>query len=417
MSCVKVIFALCFVEVFGVLFMIGIQQIGYNLDLFDARAELSIFDLKDYQRPLDGSSSPVRISNNNALLRNKAYAPKNTTLTNHVYEEKTKNQTSFRCPEENLDNWNFNCKVLCADMPEKTNFSEHAQPRINCQTMQPVMELENVTGMEPVQVFSENSECLQTFVMENCHDKELVPNLVHYIWFSKREMNFYHFLSFLSASRFLDPCLILVHGDHLPFGTYWEYLLTLVPNIMHVQKSPPEDIFGKPFGFIEHKADIARIQALQRFGGIYIDTDEIILRSLDPLRKYPVTLSRAVDYNLSNGLILAERNATFLNIWYSKYKTYDKSQWGYHSTIVPFLLSKKYPDLIHVENKTFVRPSWQQLPLLFEKNFDWSKNYGIHLYIRFYKFTHDFNDIKYLNTTMGSVGRHVLYGSKELCEK
>lgn len=153
------------------------------------------------------------------------------------------------------------------------------------------------------------------------------------------------------------------------------------------------------------------------FGGIYIDTDEIILRSLDPLRKYPVTLSRAVDYNLSNGLILAERNATFLNIWYSQYKTYDKSQWGYHSTIVPFLLSKKYPDLIHVENKTFVRPSWQQLPLLFEKNFDWSKNYGIHLYIRFYKFTHDFNDIKYLNTTVGSVARHVLYGSKELCEK
>jgi hypothetical protein len=51
-----------------------------------------------------------------------------------------------------------------------------------------------------------------------------------------------------------------------------------------------------------------------------------------------------------------------------------------------------YPDLIHVENKTFVRPNYTQLPLLFKMNFDWSKNYAIHLYIRFYKLRHNFHD-------------------------
>ncbi|CAC5384493.1 unnamed protein product [Mytilus coruscus] len=379
--------------------------------------DVSMTTRRNNQRAFDVGSSPERISHNHALLSDRTYSTRETSLTNDVHEERTKNQTSFRCPVENSNNWNFNCKVPCADMPDITNMSEYVQAHINCQIIKPNIELINVKRMATVQVFPEHSECLQTFVMENCHDEEAVPNLVHYIWFSKREMNFYHFLSFLSASRFLKPCLILVHGDRLPFGTYWEYLLTLVPNIMHVQRSPPEDVFGKPLGNIEHKADIGRIQALQKFGGIYIDTDEIILSSLDPVRKYPFTLSRAVDWNLSNGLILAEKNATFLKIWHSEYKTYNKSQWGYHSTIVPYLLSKKYPDLIHVENKTFVRPSWQQLPLLFEKNFNWSENYGIHLYIRFYKFTHDFNDIKYLNTTIGSVARHVLYGSKELCEK
>lgn len=153
------------------------------------------------------------------------------------------------------------------------------------------------------------------------------------------------------------------------------------------------------------------------FGGIYIDADEIILKSLDPLRRYPFTLSHAVEYNLSNGLILAEKNATFLSVWMSEYKTYDKTLWGYHSTIMPFKLSQKFPHLIHVENGTFVTPTYTNLPLIFDLNFDWSKNYALHLYIRFYKKSHTFDDIKYLNTTMGSVARFILYGSKELCSR
>lgn len=32
--------------VFGLLFMIGIKQFGINLELFDARAEQSIFDIR-----------------------------------------------------------------------------------------------------------------------------------------------------------------------------------------------------------------------------------------------------------------------------------------------------------------------------------------------------------------------------------
>ncbi|CAG2222978.1 unnamed protein product [Mytilus edulis] len=360
-----------------------------------------------------GSTSPTN------TLSDKTYSTRGIALTNDVHEEKTKIQTSFRCPVDNSNNWNFNCTVPCADMPDKTNMSDRVQAHVNCKTLKPSMELINVKRMDTIQVFPEDSECLQTFVMENCYDVNPVPNLVHYMWFSKREMNFYHFVSFLSASRFLKPCLILIHGDILPFGTYWDYLLTLVSNILHVQRSPPEEVFGRNLTFIEHKSDIARIQALQRFGGIYVDTDEIILRSLDPLRKYPFTLSRETDWNLSNGLILAEKNATFLNIWYSEYKSYNgsKTHWGFHSTQVPYWLSQKYPDLIHVENKTFVRPSWENIYVIFDHNFDWSKNYGLHYYIRFYTHTHDFNDIKYLNTTIGSTARHVLYGSKDLCEK
>lgn len=152
------------------------------------------------------------------------------------------------------------------------------------------------------------------------------------------------------------------------------------------------------------------------YGGIYIDTDTVILRSLDPLRDYNFTLSKAFDTNLSNGLIMSVRNATFANIWYHEYKTYNPKQWGVHSTILPFRLSKKYPNFIHVEEKTFVKPNAGELKMLFEQNFNWSKNYAIHLYVRFYKkYKYNSDVIRTLNTTMGSLARHVLFGSKELC--
>ncbi|XP_052067838.1 uncharacterized protein LOC127707403, partial [Mytilus californianus] len=184
-------------------------------------------------------------------------------LTSYFDEEKNTRQKADRCPAENSHKWDFNCVSLCPDMPHLSATSARAQVYIKCKS-KPTIELVNVKQMTPIQTFPENSKCISEFVMQNCYDGNPVPSLVHYIWFSKKEINFYHFLSFLSASKFLKPCLIMVHGDYPPFGFYWVYLLNLVPNIIHVQRNPPEVVFGIPLGNIEHKADVGRKQALQK---------------------------------------------------------------------------------------------------------------------------------------------------------
>jgi hypothetical protein len=92
-----------------------------------------------------------------------------------------------------------------------------------------------------------------------------VPSIAHYIWFSKREMNFYHFLSFISVLKHLKPCLILVHGD-VPYGLYWEYILTVANNIVNVKMEPPTTIFGRKIGRIEHQADVTRLLVLRGNG-------------------------------------------------------------------------------------------------------------------------------------------------------
>ena len=127
-------------------------------------------------------------------------------------------------------------------------------------------------------------------------------------------------------------------------------------------------------------------------------------------------MGHAMEERLGNQVVMANRNATFLKIYYDNYKQYNPSSWVENSLQVPYRLSKKYPNLIHVEGYNFTRPNWNQLPMIFEQNYDWSTNYAMHMYIRAYKKEANIDIIRRLNTTVGSVCRHVLFGNKELCK-
>ena len=58
-----------------------------------------------------------------------------------------------------------------------------------------------------------------------------------------------------------------------------------------VQYRPrPTHVFGQPLSSVYHAADVARIQVLMECGGIYIDTDTVILRSLNRFRHFEMAL-------------------------------------------------------------------------------------------------------------------------------
>ena len=78
-----------------------------------------------------------------------------------------------------------------------------------------------------------------------------------------RELPEYTFLSLLSALRFLQPCLLLFHADHLPYGKHWEALLQLTSRLVHVNRTAPAAIFGHVIQRIEHKSDVARLEAMR----------------------------------------------------------------------------------------------------------------------------------------------------------
>ena len=181
-------------------------------------------------------------------------------LPNSNIITKTENKTT--CPTPNDGNWSFNCTVPCHQLPRFPDRQTRIQINIDCQYFGTFRYITSYSTLSVQTIVDQR--CLSLYIEQNCYNGSFqVPNVVHYIWFSKHRMNFYHFLSAISASKILKPCLILYHGEFQPFGKYWKFLIHMVPNIVHVKLSAPGSIFGKPFGFIEHKADIARMQTLQ----------------------------------------------------------------------------------------------------------------------------------------------------------
>ncbi|XP_060077341.1 uncharacterized protein LOC132556904 [Ylistrum balloti] len=296
------------------------------------------------------------------------------------------------------------------------NHASHYKLQIRCGVGKAELFLDLTNDFRVLSIPS-GDPCLFNALKDFCSsDGYKVPNVAHYIWFNMKNMTFFHFLSVMSVHLFQEPCVILVHG-HLPGGPYWRYLARVVPNIIHVATSPPGTFGGKPLVSMEHKSDLVRLFVIKEYGGIYFDIDSILFRNLNSLRNYSVTMSLEYWSNLSNGLILAEPDAMFTRKWLSRYRdyTYDPLRYWEFSLFVPTKIARQHPEWIHVEYMTFCSPDGEHRNIIFEGNYDWGQNFAIHLYIRFYKKEHNCDDVRKLNTTIGAVSRHVLYGSRKLC--
>ena len=223
------------------------------------------------------------------------------------------------------------------------------------------------------------------------------------------------YLCILSALRYQNPDFILVHGDCEPEGEYWKWLRREAGGkLKFIRKSPPETIFGSSIKLVEHQSDVARLHILLQVGGMYFDTDTMVLRSLDGLRKdHDIVLGKESSISLANGAILANRNSWFLKKWFQEYQTYD-GEWGKNSVKVPLVLWKLFPDQIRVVDIYMIRPNWKETSMLHEGLVDWSKHWTIHLSARYLPDKDRRRTIAQfarLETTYGEIARHVLWGS------
>lgn len=122
--------------------------------------------------------------------------------------------------------------------------------------------------------------------------KYVVPNIVHFVWFGRdMQMNFLNYVSIRSAHIIQKPEQIYLHCDNLPMGPYWERLWKEVP--LHiVYREPPSHIHGQTLLHRYHKGDVAKLEILMQYGGIYMDYDVIMVRPIDDIRKYDITLGK-----------------------------------------------------------------------------------------------------------------------------
>ncbi|KAK7482748.1 hypothetical protein BaRGS_00026046, partial [Batillaria attramentaria] len=291
------------------------------------------------------------------------------------------------------------------------------RPQLSCNKSPADILYEWVSVDTPPAAYSFRDKCLGNVVRERCtENKNLIPKLVHSVMFGGKEMSLYTFLGFLSTVRFVQPCLVLVQADLLPTGPYWDTLLRLVPNILHVKRAAPRVIFGNDVKRIEHSSDIARLEAVKTFGGLYADTDYLLLNSVEDLRQHTVVMGNTIEnHNYANGIFMGKAGAKFFDLWYNGYRTFNDRPWNYFSTVLPYEIHQQHPDIPFHAINTFMKPWYRDIKQTFYDNIlDWQKLHGIHLYVRFYRdyFKENFES---KNSSLGQVSRHILFGDHRAC--
>lgn len=175
--------------------------------------------------------------------------------TNHVVNPKH---------TTDLKDWSFKTKTNCPNFSVDKYPTQRQKISLLCDGLYSKLETSSTTSTRDIESVEFGNTCLADVIDACCKGKYTVPNVVHYIWYSDKDLGYVQFVSFMSALRFMKPCLILIHGLYIPRGKYWDYFVSISPNIIHVVREKPTMIFGQKLAFEEHASDIMRIEALKR---------------------------------------------------------------------------------------------------------------------------------------------------------
>ncbi|EGG12249.1 family 32 glycoside hydrolase [Melampsora larici-populina 98AG31] len=211
-----------------------------------------------------------------------------------------------------------------------------------------------------------------------------IPSILHIVPPGKNVFSYLQWLSIKSAITKISPQRTMAHmikGTIPEPGTnfWWDEMLRL-PSVEIHETEDRTSIFGNPILDISHKTDVIRLEMLQRFGGIYLDTDILVLNSFDELLKGSEEMVMGIEKadgtllhptlvnGLCNAVIVAQRGAKFLDVWYDSYRTFEGQPfrgggiWNYHSVILPWALAKNATSsqahITVLDHHSFFMPLW-----------------------------------------------------------
>jgi hypothetical protein len=249
-----------------------------------------------------------------------------------------------------------------------------------------------------------------------------IPNIVHYVIYSRyiRPFQFTEYVSVLSVLKNHDTEQNWIHSNRDPIGHWCDELMQNISwyHLRVVHMDIPDKIGSTMITSLEQAIDIAKIQILSKYGGIYIDTDIILIQSLDPLRNYPAVYGQESSMKTSPAIVLAEPSSKFLELVYNSYlQDYRPSNPDYNNGILPYKLALNHPDLVYVESANLVAPGLAKTHLLFSDNTEllqWHNFYAIHLRFhgsesKIYNPTY----IKPLRNLAGRLLKYIYYGSED----
>lgn len=204
----------------------------------------------------------------------------------------------------------------------------------------------------------------------------MIPKILHFCFGMKRDFggmpfSVVHHIAVVSAIDIIKPDLIYLHHIYEPTGEWWIKTRDLVKLY---EVDPINCVNGKRLHHFAHMCDIVRLNALLRYGGIYLDMDTICVKSFDSLLNNKFVISQEGQVGLCNAVMLAESGSIFVSEWLRGYNKetsltdgFKENEWGDMSVRYPLKLSNVLPDeLSIIPQDAFHTPLWDKPQLLFE---------------------------------------------------
>lgn len=148
----------------------------------------------------------------------------------------------------------------------------------------------------------------------------MVPNIVHFVWFTgpnSREFSLINAMAIQAAADVQKPDAIYLHCNVEPVGNpHWD---RIKPIVTIAPTEAPTEHKGVTLVHPQYQSDLVRLQVLKDQGGIYLDTDTLLIKPLPWLSgKVSCVMSPDTSDNpqgMNAGVIIAEANAPFILKW------------------------------------------------------------------------------------------------------
>jgi len=232
---------------------------------------------------------------------------------------------------------------------------------------------------------------------------EIIPKIIHMIFFGETPLETQHVRSITSVLEHMcsqneskpnheqcyklyfhtcfdgDKPRLLSHSDWSKLNSYEFFIVKRI--------DAPQEFDGFPLKHVQYKADIARVEILKKYGGIYIDCDILVTKPFDKLieqipdshgiiptffvceegPRNPEQKLRAIpNEQVLNAFLACTPEHPILDLWLEETKgRIREGEWAYHIRLNEFIWLQnpcsiaKYGIRV-LENKCFFSHSWQE---------------------------------------------------------
>lgn len=194
----------------------------------------------------------------------------------------------------------------------------------------------------------------------------MIPNVIHFIWLTgpkSREFSFINYLAVRAAHDVQKPERILIHTNAEPAGNpNWERIR---PYVEIVPVEAPETCNGFALEHVQYQADVLRLEILRDQGGVYLDTDMLLLKPIKlTVASCIISPDTADDPKSMNaGFIAAEPGSPFITKWLSWFEVNDT--WAYGAVVLPWKLYAEDGTGVELRSATGFLPfGWQDKSIL-----------------------------------------------------